>query len=482
MIKTRFIVAIGLLMTLACCSNSGTDQTPDPNPPTPPTPPATGDYVSVQNGKIYAPDGGELSLWGVNFQPCLSWEYNDRLKRHGIPQTAEALRRVAENNLEEVAKLKVSVIRCHLTPADFQSWAAGNGQQDNDASYALFRQELIRDYIDGMYDVIREAGAQQPVVWSHNWHRYRNGNPDIFKGALASKAEAVACCNYPGQDLVPQDYWSNPKDLTSQDYSGWFNQYFDDVNGYGWMTLPEYAGKAKTVYEFETFFNQSAYLYPIQAQYFRALGVQCASMWTYTMQEYAPYHCGSHFLSLTCTPKKAASFIVAGEIYKSTPLGQMYDRLVNEQLGSNFAISKSRDVSIFSSPEKFYHSGDVTQWCPLNVSDGVRSIVGVGSSPLVTYTGTGIYFIDERDGELFVTLEPNHRWLREPWDSRLQTKVSALDYDTPNTMSIGLKAWKEGKYTLYRISDGRRQKAGVLDGLGGMSLTPGDYVIVRGEE
>lgn len=42
MIKTRFIVAIGLLMTLACCSNSGTDQTPDPNPPTPPTPPATG--------------------------------------------------------------------------------------------------------------------------------------------------------------------------------------------------------------------------------------------------------------------------------------------------------------------------------------------------------------------------------------------------------------------------------------------------------
>ncbi|MFR4235175.1 MAG: hypothetical protein ACLT1W_01610 [Alistipes onderdonkii] len=118
MIKTRFIVAIGLLMTLACCSNSGTDQTPDPNPPTPPTPPATGDYVSVQNGKIYAPNGGELSLWGVNFQPCLSWEYNDRLKRHGY-QTAEALRRVAENNLEEVTKLKVSVIRCHLTPADF---------------------------------------------------------------------------------------------------------------------------------------------------------------------------------------------------------------------------------------------------------------------------------------------------------------------------------------------------------------------------
>ena len=34
MIKTRFIAAIGLLTTLVCCSNSGTDETPGPNPPT----------------------------------------------------------------------------------------------------------------------------------------------------------------------------------------------------------------------------------------------------------------------------------------------------------------------------------------------------------------------------------------------------------------------------------------------------------------
>ena len=130
MIKTRFIVAIGLLMTLACCSNSGTDQTPDPNPPTPPTPPATGDYVSVQNGKIYAPNGGELSLWGVNFQPCLSWEYNDRLKRHGIPQTAEALRRVAHNNLEEVIQTQSFG---HPLPPDTRRFHRCGGQPGRNA-------------------------------------------------------------------------------------------------------------------------------------------------------------------------------------------------------------------------------------------------------------------------------------------------------------------------------------------------------------
>lgn len=596
MIHTRMIAALAAL-ALVCCASSEAEDKPDPKP-TPPPKPVTGDFVHVENGKLCAPDGEELALWGVNFQPCLSWEYHDRLKRRGIAETAEALKEVAENNLDEVARLKVSVIRCHLTPADFtdaegnlvetpylevldymvagaaergiyitlafinhmgygyvnssvfrsaareewihdaavveksknyirqllgrtnkytgktyaaephialwelinepavygyadirshpvpysefQSWARANGQQDNESSYARFRQQLVKEYIDGMYELVREAGAGQPVLWSHNWHRYRNGNLDVFQGALDSKADAVACCNYPGQDLVSQDYWNNPKDLTQQDYSGWFNQYYDDVNGYGWMLLPGYASKAKAIYEFETFFNQSAYLYPVQAQYFRALGVQCASMWTYTLQEYAPYHSGSHFLSLRCTPRKAASFIVAGEIYKSTPAGKMYDRLVNEQIGSNFAISKSRDISIFSSAEKFYHAGDVTEWCPLNVSDEVKSIAAVGSSRLVGYSGTGLYFIDERDGELFVTTEPDHQWLGEPWNSRLQTKISALDFDTPHEMSIRLKAWKEGQYTLYRLSNGTRQKVGVLDGLEKMSLSPGDYVIVRG--
>jgi hypothetical protein len=171
--------------------------------------------------------------------------------------------------------------------------------------------------------------------------------------------------------------------------------------------------------------------------------------------------------------------MVAGEIYKSTPLGHNFDALLNEQTGSNFAISKNRDLSIFSSADKFYHSGDVSVWCPVNASNAVKSIVGVGSSPLVTYSGTGIYFIDEKDGELFVSIEPNYEWLAEPWDSRVNSKITALDYDSANEMSIRLKEWSEGTYTLYHISNGQRTEERELDGLTKMSLTPGDYVIVK---
>ncbi len=597
----KFLSIVISLLAFVCCSSSepdskkpgpGTD--PEPNPPTP----TTGEFVYMQNGKLYSPQGEELALWGVNLQPCISWEYNDRLKKRGIQQTASALKQVAENNLDEVKRLGVSVIRCHLTPGDFtdsegnlvesspyldvldymitgaaereiymtfafindmgsryisnsmwstldreewihnqeaveksknyitqllkhtnkyngvkyadepwiatwelinepavysysdikshstyyeifKTWAKANGQQDNSAAYEAYRQNLIKDYIDGMYLTVRDAGAQQPIIWSHNWHRYRNGNLDVFKGALASKADAVSCCNYPGQDLVSQDYWANPKDLTSQDYSGWFNQYFDDVNGYGWLTLPDYNSKAKTVYEFETFFNQSAYLYPIQAQYFRALGVQMATMWTYTMQEYSQYFAGSHFLSLTCTPKKAASFMVAHEIFKNTALGTTYDRLVNEQIGTNFVISKNHDLSIFSSADKAYYSGDLTNWCPITLSDEVKHVMGVGNSSLVSYSGTGIYFLDEENGELFVTLEPNHKWLGEPWNSLQSGKVTSLDYDTKNTLSINLKEWKDGSYTLYKIENDARTKVETLNGLQNISIAPGDYVIVR---
>lgn len=598
MMKTFLPVIMCLLLSLSCCSNSNDNGTNTPKTLEEPHKPAAGDYVSMQNGKLYTPEGEELALWGVNLQPCLSWEYRDRLRERGIPETAEALKQVARRNLDDLVRLKVSVIRCHLTPADFtdadgnlvetpylevldymiaeaaergiyvvlafinhmgggyvpesifmnidreewifnkeaveksknyinqllirenryaggktyarqknmalweivnepgvysynaikshaayyndfKSWASQNGRQDNAEAYAAYRERLVRDYIDGMYDVIRNAGARQPIIWSHNWHRYRNGNLDVFKAALASKADGVSFCNYPGQDLVGQDYWTNPKNLTGEDFSGWFNRYYDDENGYGWARLPEYSGKAKTVYEFETFFNQSAYLYPIQAQYFRALGVQSATMWTYTVREAAPWHSGSHFLSLTCTPAKAASFIVAGEIFKTTPLGQAYDRQVNSQRNDNVIISRNDDLAIYSSTDKFYHSGDATNIYPQNISDEVDNIVGVGSSPLVDYSGTGIYFIDDRGDELFITIEPNHKRLQEPWDSRAGGLISELDYNTPNTMSIRLADWKYGDYTLYRISNGKREKVCELNSPTDMSLVPGDYVVVR---
>ena len=82
-------------------------------------------YVYVENGTLYHPDGRELSLWGLNLQPCLSWEWNSLLKRVGVPWNANEWTRITEVSLDEMELMKCQVVRCHLTPADFTD-AEGN--------------------------------------------------------------------------------------------------------------------------------------------------------------------------------------------------------------------------------------------------------------------------------------------------------------------------------------------------------------------
>ena len=89
-----------------------------------PAPVPTGsNFVTLRNGRMTAPDGTEVRLWGVNFQTPISWEYN-RLKNVGIAKTAASLNQVAMNNMEDLHMVGVNHLRCHLTPSDLTD---GNG-------------------------------------------------------------------------------------------------------------------------------------------------------------------------------------------------------------------------------------------------------------------------------------------------------------------------------------------------------------------
>jgi len=269
--------------------------------------------------------------------------------------------------------------------------------------------------------------------------------------------------------------------LSKIDFASWFVQQYKDINGYGWALSPDFMKKAKIVYEFETFYNQSSYLYPLQALYLRSLGAQTATMWTYTPAEIAPYVGGSHYLSLVCTPAKAASYMVASEIFKSTPLYQGFNnQTINEQVGSNYAISKSRDLSIFSDEDKLIYTRDITNWRPLEIHPQVKYIAGRENSPLVQYSGSGLYFITDKGGELTIVIEPNFTWKSNPAFIGLSPGAlnTVLDYSA-NSMSIKLANWEKGG-TLYKINpEGARILVAELSSLEGMSLTPGKYIVVK---
>lgn len=565
-----------------------------------PAPVPTGsNFVTLRNGKMVAPDGTDVRLWGVNFQTPISWEYS-RLKSVGIANTASALNAVALNNIDDLKMVGVNHLRCHLTPADltdgsgnllensvyldaldymiaeaekrgmyvtfaflnhmgqygtggawigkerntwiqdpfvvectekylkqfvnhvnkyngkaykdteciaywelinepdmmsyseiksyqpcnkeYQDWLSANGKSDSEDSYAEFRTYTVREYINGMIQLLKNEGDNHLICWGLNWHRYMRGNQDIFDGVAASNTDLVAFCNYPGQDIAGQNYWDKRNDFTTTDFSSWFKDYRNDETGYGWALTDKFASKGKVVYEFETFFNQSAYMYPIQATYFRSFGVQSASMWTYTFNEIAQYFGGSHYLNVRTTPGKMAAFLVAQQIFRNEDHLTGFSSSPNEQTGTNYAISKTRNGAVWSSADTFIHSCEINDgWNPLPPAETVKHIAGYKSSPLVSYTGTGLYFIDDEGDELKITLLPNVEVKGDIFTGATYgTEKTKLDTATKNEITINLADWKNAPITLYKIGDdGSEKSMGNMNGLKTLKLLPGKYIARR---
>ena len=323
----------------------------------------------------------------------------------------------------------------------------------------------IRDSINTMYDVIRETGAVQPVVWNCNWNRMIKNNKDVFDAIGASKVEVVSFCNYPGQSVLKKPYTKNPEDLTRYDFASFFNKSYNEKDWYGWVFREDFMKKAKVVYEFETFYNQSKYLYPAQVDFFRAMGVQTASMWHYSMPRYAPYRNGSHHLSLTSTPGKAAGYTVAGELFKSLPLYHKYDTISpTEKLTDNYMYSYNKDISAYSSKEIYVHAGDMVGEKILEPKKGVKKIIGFGDSSLVSYDGNGMYSLDISEEELNIEIQPNIEQQKPLWGKDfLVSMVTKLDYDTPRAMTLNIQGWSLENSELLKIENNKKVKAAFLN-------------------
>jgi hypothetical protein len=424
--------------------------------------------IVCRNGVLRYEDGGEVALWGVNLQTALSWEYNGRLKPSGVPLKAEALKRITEENLDQLELMETQVIRAHLLPADFtdgdgnlvdtvfldvldhliaqcrqrgiyvyltlvndmetyyrpDSFMAGHQRQQwlfdgpfvdrmecyvqallnhrnrytgqayrdepaiallevinepgyldypalvgdaknaayrrafdrwcaarqiheyQETHFTAYRYELIRGVVNRLAKAIRETGSRKPVVWNLNWPGMITGHEDVFQAVADSTVDGVSFCLYPGQSDVPSHYWDHPTDLSGRNYLPYLGRCYTDYDALRWLLGRRFAGKAKVTYEFETFFNQSSYLYPAMARLLRALGSQMAMMWQYTLSPPARYCGGSHYLNLETSPQKALSFRIASRVFGELPRYADYDtRAQAEMVFGHAAISYPNNLS-----------------------------------------------------------------------------------------------------------------------------------------
>lgn len=531
--------------------------------------------ITCRDGVLVYPDGTEVALWGVNFQTALAWEYNGRLQRVGVPPTAEALKKLSDDNLAEIRAIGCDVIRLHLCPSDFSD-AKGNvrdsiyldaldhllarahdtgtyvyltlindmGQRpfpdtfmatrereewltDPDfvakterfiqaflsregrytkrryaddpaiavieimnepgypdwpgilsdpalaasrssfdawrnrsdpslvpeATFRFWRHETVATYLARMCSAIRATGSSHPIMWNLNWPRFIEAREDVFNAVADSPVDGISFCLYPGQQDTKHPFWANPVNLDDKNYLPFLRDNYLKYDHLRWLLGHRFAKKAKAVYEFETFYTQNSFLYPAMARLFRAVGAQIAPMWTYSLTPYAEYFAGSHHLNLYCTPQKAASFAIASEVFRSTPRLAPYPTNATEEISfDGCTASATRNISILQTAQALMHSRPLQQ-LPDPAAPVPHHILAVGSSPLVTFEGTGIYRMEITDNRIDLTINPDAAFIRPHWQkqpAKTWAKTCALDPGARHRFAIHIPAWS-ANVTVQRV-------------------------------
>ena len=232
----------------------------------------------------------------------------------------------------------------------FDQWRVARGLTEPGPVFRTWRYEIVKAYLARLCAAVRATGARQPIVWNLNWPGFVGEHEDVFQATADSPVDAVSFCCYPGQAGLPQDYWNHPVDLSGTNYLPYVRDCYTDYRLLRWVLGTRFAHKAKVVYEFETFYNQSIYLYPALARLYRGLGAQMAQMWQYTLSPVAEYAGGSHYLNLLCTPAKAVSIALAGQVFASTPRGTPYDVAATDSPRPGEPVPRLRRCGDRSSP------------------------------------------------------------------------------------------------------------------------------------
>lgn len=369
----------------------------------------------------------------------------------------------------------------------YDAWLDANQAHDSQESWLSFKTESIRNYINRMDALL--YGAQLPAVpcWNLYWSQGpRHEGWEAYDAAAGSTVPIVSFSTYPGQNDSVRGI-----DLSDRNYLPYLQQSYDNADWQGWLQQDRFKGKkAAIVYEFETWHNQSTYLYPAMAKYFRAQGAQVATMWTYYLNEpgEARGRTASHNLNVVTTPRKAASFMVAKEVFKHTPryLPYKVTDADADRIG-DAALSFPLDLSAYANGDDLIYSGDIGHDF-IEIPGLPKRIAGYGSSPFVEYQGQGLYFLEAvfEQGEFAfrwnLKVMPHARFAgaraaNSEGMAVVKHSSVALNVDTAVPMTLRMPGISPLHWEVYRVEAGEQMPVGVGAPVFTFQVTPGAYVI-----
>src|SRR2546428_12266478 len=196
------------------------------------------------------------------------------------------------------------------------------------------------------------------------------------------------------------------------------------------MLRPELARSPRIVYEFDSPDLRTGYMYPAMARTFRSVGAQFVPMFAYDMLRTASRTLGwqTHYLNLVYTPRKAMSAVIAAEAMHRLPRLRSYGPYPENTRFGDFHVSYDGNLGELVARDAFLYAGSTRSTPPDPAA--LRRVAGYGSSPVVTYPGEGIYFLDKvRSGVWRLEVSPDAAPRRDPFgppnpDQRVTRPIS----------------------------------------------------------
>ncbi|MBL3655254.1 cellulase family glycosylhydrolase [Fulvivirga sediminis] len=337
-------------------------------------------------------------------------------------------------------------------------------QEDNDVIATEINNEpkhsgvkaRTTEYINRMATAIRSTGWNKPVFYNISESYYY--------------ADAIAKGNVDGFSFQ----WYPTGLVANHTLHG---NYLPNVDTYHipFDTIPEYKNKAKMVYEFDAGDVLSSYMYPAMAKSFREAGFQWATQFAYDPlgTAYANTEYQTHYVNLAYTPKKAISLLIAGKVFHELPLLKKYGKYPQDSTFENFRVSYKEELSEMNSNEEFYYS-NTTSTVPLSEKK-LQHLAGVGSSPVVQYSGTGTYFLDKLENGVWrLEVMPDAIHIKDPFaKASLKKEVTRIQWQ-PNKMTIKLSDLGS-ELNIKALNIGNNQSLSTKDG--SFNIEPGTYLV-----
>lgn len=296
---------------------------------------------------------------------------------------------------------------------------------NNEPMHSISR-EATENYISQMINTVKSTGCNKPILYNFSH------NKQFAQAYFTSKVNGGTWQWYP-TGLVSGK-------TKSENYLPYVDSYKIDFD-----TIKNFNSYAKIIYEFDAGDILDTYLYPAVARSFRSAGFQWITMFAYDALPIADVNTDyqTHYLNLIYTPGKAIGMMIARKVCQEVKLNQQFEKYPADTVFMSTTVSYKRNLAVFNNGYEYLYTNncDVSA---LNIKKLVK-IVGTGNSPIVKYSGNGIYFIEKQDKNSWtIKVFPDHEYVNDPFAKPRPDRKAAILLNNTNTFRLNLPEFKNG--------------------------------------